>query len=79
VDAAGAPFHDPAPQACQVMTDNPVACFAAINALHLQQAAEYQPGQRFGRFQAEETMLYAVLSLALVGLCFRRTRTMAPA
>jgi hypothetical protein len=24
-------------------------------------------------------MLYAVLSLALVGLCFRRTRTMAPA
>ncbi|NUP49675.1 MAG: transporter [Catenulispora sp.] len=78
-DATGAPFHAPAPQACQTMTDDPTACFAAINALHLRQTADYQPGTRFAQFQAEETALYLLLSLALAGVCLRRVRTMAPA
>lgn len=51
---------------------------AAINAPHLQQRAEYQPGDRFGRFQGEETLLDAALSLALAGLCFLRVRRTAP-
>lgn len=79
VDATGTPFHGPAPQACQDVTGSPDACFTAINALHLRQAAMYQPGNRFGRFQGEEAALYAVMSVALAGLCFRRVRRMAPA
>jgi hypothetical protein len=78
-DAAGAPFRGTAPQACQGVTSSPQSCFAAINALHLQQIVEYQPGNRFGRFQGEEAGLYAVLSLALAGLCFSRIRRMRPA
>lgn len=78
VDASGTAYHGPVPQACEGTTDSPTACFAAINALHLWQAADYQPGSRFGRFQAEEAALYAALSVALTGLCFVRIRRMAP-
>ena len=79
LDAAGAPYRGVAPQACQGDVNSPAACFAAINALHLQQEAEYQPGSRFGRFQGEEALMYAALSVALAGLCFFRIRRMAPA
>lgn len=78
-DSAGAAFHGPAPQPCQVMRDDPTACFAAINALHLRQATEYQPGTRFGQFQVEEAALYLLLSVALAGVCSRRVRMMPPA
>ncbi|GAA2040263.1 transporter [Catenulispora yoronensis] len=79
VDATGTPFHGLAPQACEGMLESPDSCFAAINALHLRQAAEYQPGDRFGRFQGEEAALYALLSIVLAGLCFYRIRRMVPA
>lgn len=79
LDGTGAPYRGPAPQACQGDANSPTECFAAINALHLQQGAEYQPGTRFGRFQGEEVLLYSALSLLLAGLCFFRIRRTAPA
>lgn len=79
VSTSGVPFHGPAPQACQNVTDSARGCFSAINALHLQQVAEYQPGSRFGQFQTEEALLYAALSIALAGLSFYRIRRMTPA
>jgi hypothetical protein len=78
VDASGAPYRGSVPQACEGTTNSPTECFAAINALHLWQAADYQPGNRYERFQGEEVALYAALSAALIALCFFRIRRMAP-
>ncbi|MEU8401702.1 ABC transporter permease [Nonomuraea sp. NPDC048892] len=51
------------------------ACTAEINRLGYRQQATYQPLERFWPFQGIETGTYALLTLALTWLCFRRIRT----
>jgi hypothetical protein len=50
------------------------ACIAEINRLGYRQQATYQPLERFWPFQWIETGIYALLTLALTWLCFRRMR-----
>ncbi|MGA4987688.1 ABC transporter permease [Nonomuraea bangladeshensis] len=45
-------------------------CIAEINRLGYRQQATYQPLERFWPFQWIETGIYALLTLALSGLCF---------
>ncbi|KAB8181176.1 ABC transporter permease [Microbispora catharanthi] len=48
------------------------ACTAEINRLGYRQQATYQPLERFWPLQWIETGIYALLTLALAWLCFRR-------
>ncbi|NRQ33724.1 ABC transporter permease [Nonomuraea sp. NN258] len=50
------------------------ACTAEINRLGYRQRATYQPLARFWPFQWIETGIYALLTLGLTWLCFRRIR-----
>ncbi len=50
-------------------------CLAEVNRLGYRQQATYQPLERFWPFQGIETGTYALLTLALTWLCFRRIRT----
>jgi hypothetical protein len=80
VDADGRAYSGPAPEICEGAAHTAEECFAAINALHLRQAAEYQPADRYRRFQGEEVALYVLLSLLSTGFCVRRiTPGAAPA
>ncbi|PZG53902.1 ABC transporter permease [Spongiactinospora gelatinilytica] len=49
-------------------------CVAEINRLGYRQAATYHPFERFWAFQWIETGVYALLTLALTGLCLRWVR-----
>lgn len=49
-------------------------CVHRLNAEGYRQAVTYHPAERFWRFQAYETAIYGLLSLLLLGLCFRRMR-----
>jgi hypothetical protein len=50
------------------------ACTAEINRLGYRQQATYQPLEGFWPLQWIETGIYALLTLALACLCFRRVR-----
>lgn len=72
VDAAGQVFTGPAPPACLSNTASMQACQASVGRLHLRQLVTYQPASRYWAFQWYETGIFAVLAIALAGLCFWR-------
>jgi hypothetical protein len=47
-------------------------CLGRLAAAGYRQAVSYHPANRFWRFQAYETVLFAILSLLLVWFCFLR-------
>lgn len=49
-------------------------CLQRLAADGYRQVVTYHPAERFWRFQAYETGIFAALSLLLVGFCFRRVR-----
>jgi hypothetical protein len=49
-------------------------CFERLSAAGYRQVVTYHPADRFWRFQAYETAIFGLLSLLLVGFCFRRIR-----
>lgn len=49
-------------------------CLARLAAEGYRQVVTYHPAERFWRFQAYETAIFGVLSLLLLGFCFRRIR-----
>ncbi|MBF9066491.1 hypothetical protein [Streptacidiphilus fuscans] len=74
VDSSGTPWNGPAPQACGGSGTTPEQCMAAINALHLNQIAEYQPADRYWTFQWIETGLYLTGSALLAAFSAWRIR-----